>query len=167
MTTNWAYNLDMLAQNGVLDFDAPSFVMGQNPRYVGRPMRPPSPYVGQVPPAPALNQPEMDEFKPQKQKQPKVDKQNNTDEIQNPSWKKWVFGALAIGGLVFLGFKGKSIYKWVKDIPSKISNKFKNFKIKDSLKKAKDYVVDKSKAFGKFVKKYWNKFIGLFKSKKP
>ena len=163
MTTNWAYNLDMLAQNGVLDFDAPSFVMGQNPRYVGSPMRPPSPYAGQVPPAPALNQPEMDEFKPQKQKQPQTDKQDNIDEIQNPSWKKWLFGALAIGGLVFLGFKGKSIYKWVKNLPSKISGKFKNF----TLKKAKDYVVDKAKDFGKFVKKYWNKFTGLFKRKKP
>ena len=45
MTTNWAYNLDMLAQNNVLDFDAPAFVMGQNPRYIGSPSRPPSPYV--------------------------------------------------------------------------------------------------------------------------
>lgn len=161
MTTNWAYNLDMLAQNGVLDFDAPAFVMGQNPRYVGRPMRPPSPYVGNVPPAPAINQPEMDEFKPQKQKQPKVDKQNNVDEIQNPSWKKWAFGILAVGALIFAGFKGKAIYNWVKNIPSKISNKFQNF----SFKKVKDYVVDKAKDFGKFVKKYWNKFIGLLRKK--
>ena len=163
MTTNWAYNLDMLAQNGVLDFDAPSFVMGQNPRYVGSPMRPPSPYVGQVPPAPALNQPDMDEFKPQKQKQPQVDKQDNIDEIKNPLWKKLLFGALALGGLVLLGVKGKSIYNWVKNVPSKISGKFKNL----NWKKAKDYVVDKAKDFGKFVKKYWNKFTGLFKKKKP
>ncbi|MBO6086885.1 hypothetical protein J6P92_00885 [bacterium] len=163
MTTNWAYNLDMLAQNGVLDFDAPSFVMGQNPRYVGRPMRPPSPYAGQIPPAPAINQPEIDEFKMQKTKQPSVEKTENADEIKNPAWKKWLFGALAISGLVLLGFKGKTIYNWVKSVPSKISNKFKNF----SFKKAKNYVVDKAKKFGNFVKKCWNKFIGLFKSKKP
>lgn len=65
---NWAYNLDMLAQNGVLDFDAPSFIMGQAPRYVGAPSAPPSPYVG--PPyiaTPQLQQPEFDEFKKEKQ----------------------------------------------------------------------------------------------------
>lgn len=35
--SNWATNLDMLAQEGVISFDAPSFVMGQKPRYVGNP----------------------------------------------------------------------------------------------------------------------------------
>ena len=29
--SNWAYNLDMLAQNGVLDYDAPSYITGQAP----------------------------------------------------------------------------------------------------------------------------------------
>lgn len=161
MTTNWAYNLDMLAQNGVLDFDAPSFIMGQNPRYVGRPMMPPSPYAGKVPTAPALNQPEMDEFKPQKQKQPQKD-QNDTSFVHNPSWKKWAFGILAIGGLILAGFKGKSIYKWVKNIPSKISNVFKKL----SWQKTKTYITNKAKSAGRFIKKYWYKFLGLFGYKK-
>ena len=62
MGTNWANNLDMLAQNGVLDFDAPAYVTGQKPRYVGAPAMPPSPFAGPVPQAPNLNQPKTDEF---------------------------------------------------------------------------------------------------------
>ena len=49
MTYNWAANLDMLAQNGVLDYDAPSYITGQKPRYVGSPDIIPSPYGGAVP----------------------------------------------------------------------------------------------------------------------
>ena len=57
---NWAYNLDMLAQNNVLDFDAPSFITDQAPRYIGAPSAPPSPYIGPpLPNAPALKQPQI------------------------------------------------------------------------------------------------------------
>ena len=64
---NWANNLDMLAQNGVLDYDAASHIMGQPPRYVGNPVMP-SPFAGQPPVAPNIQQPEIDEFKPSKDK---------------------------------------------------------------------------------------------------
>ena len=159
MSANWAFNLDMLAQNGVIDFDGASFVMNQAPRYVGRPCCPPSPYVGGVPPAPRLNQPQVDEFKPQKQNPPKEDKQDE-DYIKNPAWKKWAFGILAVGGLILLGVKAKSMYKWVKDVLSgrKFNGKFKWSNIKTSIS-------DKWKTFSKWSGKQWDKFKNLFKKK--
>ena len=63
MSPAWADNLDMLALNGVLDFDAPSYVTGQNPRYVGSIGYTPSPFGGPKPQTKNLQQPEIDEFK--------------------------------------------------------------------------------------------------------
>ncbi len=167
MSANWAYNLDLLAQNNVLDFDGAAFVTGQAPRYVGRPAMPPSPYVGQVPPAPALKQPEVDEFKQEKTKLPKQEEKNENEIVKNPSWKKWAFGAIALGGIIFAAFKAKSAYNWVKDLfkgkkfkGKKLSNKFKWSNIKDYASKKWDKVKD-------FSGKQWNKFKNLFKSKKP
>ena len=144
--SNWAYNLDMLAQNGVLDFDGASYIMGQNPRYVGSPLQPPSPYVGQVPNAPAINNPpKVDEFKPTQT--------DNKNPVKNPPWKKILFAAVSVGALVMGICKFKTIKNWVT----------KNLKWKP----IKKFIVDKSKAVGNFFKKGWNKFIGLFRSKKP
>ncbi len=147
MSCNWAGNLDMLAQNGVLDFDGASYIMGQKPRYVGNPTRP-NPFNGQPPSIPNLQQPEIDEFKPQTQKEDKSPKIT--------LWKKLAFGALAIGVLGLGIYKFKSISTWCK-------NQFK----KINFKNIKDFVVDKSKAVGRFFKKGWNNFIGLFRKKKP
>lgn len=97
MSANWANNLDMLAQNGVLEFDAPAFIMEQNPRYVGRPSYPPSPFAGPVPNAPALNQPKVDEFH--------QNEEQNKNLVKNPSWKKILFTTLAVGAIVFGGWK--------------------------------------------------------------
>ena len=155
MSENWAYNLDMLAQNGVLSYDAPSFVMGQTPRYVGAPSSPPSPFVDVPPRAPAMSQPEIDEFKREKQDMPETgDKDNNF--IKNPLWKKLLFGTLAIGGIGFAIYKRKGITNWIK-------NKWNNFNWQNT----KQYIVDKAKAVGQFIKKCWNKFTGLFKSNTP
>lgn len=162
MSSNWANNLDMLAQNGVIDFDGASFVTGQAPRYVGRPSMPPSPYVGPpIPSAPALSQPEIDEFQKQKNKLPKAEEKDN-DLIKNSSWKKWTFGILATGGLIFAGFKAKSIYKWVKDFIKNPSSKL-NFNWKD----VKDNTSKKWKSFKTFCSDGWDKFKNLFKSKTP
>lgn len=180
MSTNWAYNLDLLAQNGVIDFDAPSFVMNQNPRYIGRPSYPPSPYAGTIPPAPALNQPKVDEFKPQKthtvqntkdpdkfkpekQQIPEKEEKNN-DIIKNPSWKKWTFGILAIGGLVLAGFKFKSIMNWIKN---KFSNTGSSISKKLKWSNIKTFCSKKWNSTKTFTTKYWNKFKGLFKKNKP
>jgi hypothetical protein len=104
----WAYDLDMLAQAGVLSFDAPSYIRGQSPRYIGNPTAP-SPY----PVAPGIEQPfingqqRADEFKSSK------------DGLSpaNPDWKKWALGAVAIVTMAF------GLYK----LNSKIIPYFKNF----------------------------------------
>jgi len=144
MSSNWVNNLDMLAQNGVLDFDAASFVMGKAPRYVGRPSMSPV-----IPSGSTLNQPKNDEFK----------QQNKKDDsfIHNPSWKKWLFGGLALGGLIFGVTNRKAIVKWTKDLFTG-----KKFKTPD-LTKIKDFCSDKWKLIKDFCSKCWNKFTGLFK----
>jgi hypothetical protein len=158
MSSNWAYNLDLLAQNGVLDFDGAAFVTGQAPRYVGRPATPPSPYVGQVPPAPALNQPKVDEFQQQKTKLPK--QENKEDSmIHNPSWKKIAFGVLALGGLIFVGFKAKSIGKWIKGLFK--GEPFKNFK----WQKVGDFFKKVGTSIKNFFVKGWEKVKGIFSKK--
>ena len=150
MGTNWANNLDMLAQNGVLDFDAPAYVTGQKPRYVGAPAMPPSPFAGPVPQAQKLNQPKTDEFKPE----------NNNDNnfVKNPAWKKCAFAALAIGAVVLGGWKFKSkLLPSVKSGWTKLTSKCKWNSIKT-------FCSDKAKAVGKYFKDGWNK---LFKKKTP
>lgn len=154
MSGNWANNLDMLAQNGVLDFDAASFVTGQAPRYVGAPYAPYSPYLGPpLPNAPALNQPQTDEFQQGKTKIPLQEKQNR-DFIKNPTWKKLLFGALAIGAVGVGIVKLKSLNKLTKNLFNKIS-----------FKSAKKFIVDKGKIVSDFFKNGWNKFTNLFKKK--
>lgn len=140
MTYNWATNLDMLAQNGVLDYDAPSYITGQKPRYVGSPSVIPSPYAGPAsnPKIPYLREPDVDEFL--------HEKPDKKDIVANPFWKKWAFGLVAAGALIFGGIKFKSkILPAIKKLPQ-------------TLKLGK--VAD-------FFKNGWNKFTGLFKSKKP
>ncbi len=140
MTYNWAANLDMLAQNGVLDFDAPAYITGQPPRYVGSLDVPPSPYANPdfLPKTPYQRIPDTDEFV--------RDTSDKKDIVSNPSWKKWAFGLIAAGALIFGGYKLKS----------KILPKLKNL--------PKTLKLDK---VGQFFKNGWNKFTGLFKSKKP
>ena len=145
MSCNWAGNLDMLAQNGVIDFDAASYVMGQKPRYVGNPAHP-NPFNGQTPSIPNLQQPEIDEFRPQGQSQDKSSKL--------PLWKKIAFGVLVVGTLGFGIYKFKSIGSWCKKLIGKIN--FKN---------VKDFISNSATSVGKFFKNGWNKFTGLFKKK--
>lgn len=147
MSCNWAGNLDMLAQNGVIDFDGASYIMGQPLRYVGNPTNP-NPFNGQPPTMTNLNQPKIDEFKMSGDKK---------DVAKPSSWKKWAFGALALGALIFGGFKFKSkLVPWAKNAWSKL-----NFK------SAGNWISNKAKSVGNFFKKGWNWFTGLFKSKKP
>lgn len=123
MSPSWADNLDMLAQNGVLEFDAPSYVTGQSPRYVGSIAYTPSPFVGPASSGQNLSQPKIDEFKP-------ADKGGGG--VKNPVWKKWLFGLITAGVLVFGGWKFKSkIIPWLKNLPKtlkfdKITDFFKN-----------------------------------------
>ena len=77
--------------------------------------------------------------------------EENKDYIKNPTWKKLLFGAVAIGTVGVGIWKFKSASKWVKNTFNKIN-----------LKSTKKFFVDKGKAIGNFFKKGWNK---LFKKK--
>lgn len=143
MSCNWAGNLDMLAQNGVIDFDAASYIMDKSPRYVGNPSHP-SPFNGQPPTMTNLNQPKIDEFNMNSDKK---------DVAKPSSWKKWAFGALALGGLIFGGFKLKSkLIPWAKNTWNKVG-----------LKSVGNWISKKTKSVGNFFKKGWNSTGGYLK----
>lgn len=157
MSSNWASGLDMLAQNGVLDFDAPAFIMDQAPRYIGSPSGPVSPYIGgPLPNAPALTQPKVDEFKQEKTKLPPSNNNKDTNFVKNPSWKKILFGALALTAAGFGIYKFKSVKNYFKTGFNNLTNKF-------SFKSIKTFVSNKAKAVGKFFKNCWTKIKNVFK----
>lgn len=168
MDTNWAYNLDLLAQNGVLDFDAPSYVMNQNPRYVGSPLTPPSPYIGQLPPAPNLNQPEIDEFRIEDTKTPE---KNDENPVKNPLWKKLLFGTIAAGALIFGGVKISKLIKNKTLTTKSVTDFFKNTGTKTTAffkkygKKTGKFLKDTGIKIGNFFKTMWNKLVNLVKKK--
>ena len=98
---SWINDLDALASAGVIGFDAPAYIKGVQPRYYGHPALETLPDT-----LPQMNsQPKKDEFK------------TSGTGVNNPSWKKWVFGILATAGLIF----GASKLKSVKNLFSKIS----------------------------------------------
>lgn len=110
---SWINDLDALASAGVIDFDAPAYIYGTKPRYYGNPA------FETIPPnLPKPQQPQSDIF------------DKNPTPVKNPSWKKWLFGALATGGIIFGASKLKFVKKLfkkinltnLKTIPSKIIN---------------------------------------------
>ena len=103
MTENWVHSLDMLAANGVLDYDGAAFIRGTQPRYLGHPAlrtvpQPPAPTSQTLPP-----QLTQDEYTP-----------SDKPLIENPSWKKILFAFVAGGALIFGGMKlkGTKFGKW-------------------------------------------------------
>jgi hypothetical protein len=94
VATGWVNNLDFLAQNGVLEYDAASDVMGMPPRYMGNPAIIPN----FAPPQINKNQPKKDEFVPQ-------------ENFAVPKWKKNLFKLLVAGVAAFGGYK---IFKFFK-----------------------------------------------------
>ena len=98
---SWINDLDALASAGVIDFDAPAYIMGTRPRYYGNPALETIPDT-----LPQMNnQPKTDEFKKKKTK------------TGNPAWKKWLFGLMATAGIIF----GASKLKFVKNLAGKIT----------------------------------------------
>lgn len=103
MSIDWVYALDACASSGVLDYDAAADILGQPPRYVGHPK------YNDLPTINTALLPEGTKIKGS----PQNDEFNNSSQlVQNPSWKKWLFGGLslaAIGGTVLavLCKKGK------------------------------------------------------------
>jgi len=103
MTENWVQSLDMLAANGVLNYDGAAFLNGTPPRYIGHPAF--KTYPQQLPPNTQMIPP-----------QPNNDQFNSSDKplLENPSWKKILFAFVAGGAIVFGGIKLKNskLGKW-------------------------------------------------------
>ena len=109
MADNWVNNLDMCAQNGILNYDGAAFIKGQTPRYVGSPQGQ-IPPITDIPEKPLMAQPEVDEFKRET-----TENKKDAIPINIPTWKKWAFGGLALGCIILAGFKCKSVYNWIKN----------------------------------------------------
>ena len=113
-------NLDNLAREGIIDFDASAFILGTTPRYVGNPpyTQLPLPDMSMVDTT-NLKQPQKDEII-----RTTPDKASKNTTSKNPTWKKVLFGLLATGLLIYGGSK-LSKFKPVKNLFSKIANYFK------------------------------------------
>lgn len=123
MALDWISALDMCAANGIIDYDAPADILGQAPRYVGHPN------FETMPLTPTALLPEGTKLSPLPQTDEFVSKDDNL--IQNPKWKKWLFGigaTVAVGGAVVASLisKGKiKIPACLKNFGSKIKNAVK------------------------------------------
>ncbi len=88
---DWVTAMDMCAAAGIVNYDAPAAILGQNPRYIGHPG---------FDTLPSLNGPLSDTYDT-----------NNHNIVRPKSWKKKVFNTLlGIGaalGTVALIQKGK------------------------------------------------------------
>ena len=92
--SNWAMALDSLAASGVIDFDAPAFILGQPPRYAGHPN------LDRLP----LEDPAYMPHGVKMKNAPSTDSYDgNKNLVQNPTWKKLLFGGVAIGGALLVG----------------------------------------------------------------
>ena len=138
MASNWVYPLDVCAAAGILDYDAPADILEQEPRYMG------SPIFKAIPKLDASLLPDGTKMKGQ----PKSDQfdKSSSDLINNPTWKKWAFGALAtlgVGTAVVAGLASKGKIKLPK--MSGIGTSLKNFgtKIWNFIKKPFVYIASK------------------------
>ncbi len=104
MSQNWVNSLDMLAANGVLDYDGAAYLRGTPPRYIGIPTFRTHPQ----PPRPDMvvmrGQPEADTYSPAEK-----------PLLNNPTWKKILFVGVAGAALAFGGMKLKKFapFKWI------------------------------------------------------
>ena len=113
---SWITDLDACASAGIIEFDAPAYIRGAQPRYFGNP--PLESISGELPQM--KQQPQKDEFN-----------KNDDPNFNNPSWKKWLFGigtAVAVGGAILTSLisKGKiKIPTCIKNLGSKVWNAVK------------------------------------------
>lgn len=133
MEPNWVTSLDMLAMNNVIDFDAAAFLHGTQPRYVGNPLYRVPQMASQMPP--------MDTFDGSK---------DHGLSIDNPTWKKVLFGGVALATLIFGGYKLKNskVVKW-------LTGKHPN--LTSTIKKPFQWIGDKCTKLWNWVKKPFTK----------
>lgn len=118
---NVVSDLDRLASEGVIDFDAAALLTGAQPRYVG------NPHIPMLPPTEVplnsgqFNQPASDSFIDPKTGLPKT----QIEKSGNPAWKKILFAGLVIAAGAFGISKLKGVKQFFKN---------KNFSIKDKIK---------------------------------
>ncbi len=124
MSSDWILALDSLASGGVIDFDAPAYLLDKPARYVGHP------HLEHLPNEISLL-PEGTKMK----EQPKHDNFHHQEEgmVQNPAWKKWTLGAIItalIGGTVGAVLLKKGKFKLSKNLKlpdmTKIKTSMKN-----------------------------------------
>lgn len=113
MSANWVTSVDMLADAGIVDFDASAYVMGAPARFAGSPQFP----VTQMPNLAPLPKDEFQSTLPDR------------SIVKNPSWKKILFGIVAFGGIVWGAVKLGKIPEFLKNfkigIPDFLKNMFK------------------------------------------
>ena len=142
--SDWVMALDNLAASGVIDYDAPAFIMGQQPRYVGHPELA---HLSIQNPAFSQGNLNGDSF----------EKSNNL--VQNPKWKKVLFAGVAIGGTLLIAASMISLKHKIK-LP-----KFKKLKF-SKLKLPKfSGIKTKTVNFGKKILSYVKKPINWVKGK--
>jgi hypothetical protein len=89
MDTGWVNALDACASAGIIEYDAPADILGQKPRYVGSPKMNEIPTKILTEDIKIKTSPDKDEF------------QSHGDNlVQNPKWKKVLFGILVVGSVV-------------------------------------------------------------------
>lgn len=92
--TNWITPLDACAAGGVLDYDAAAYLIDQPARFVGHP---------QLESLPSTETPLLLPPNTKIKGELKEDCFGAPSSlINNPSWKKWLFGGLIAGGIGFL-----------------------------------------------------------------
>lgn len=149
MALDWTYALDMCAAHGILSYDAAADILGQKPRFVGHPT------LSELPPISPMYLPEGTKMKDSPQGDEFVKLEENDKMINNPGWKKFLMGAIALTGIGLAAFalitgKGKikfpknikmpdmsgiknsignfakTVVEFIKNIPAKIKNLFKH-----------------------------------------
>ena len=110
MNSDWVMALDNLAASGVIDYDAPAFLLGKKARYVGNPQYETIPMLPPVllpPDVKMKDVPPLDTY----------DRPEDKSITEPASWKKWLMGgiivaAVAAGVMKFLVYTGKVPAGW-------------------------------------------------------
>ena len=143
MGSNWVNALDACAAAGVIDYDAPSFILGKNPRYIGHPEFESLPLKNNclLPPGTKLNDlPQTDTY----------NSSGNNEFIQNPAWKKILFAGILLTGIIAGGIGISKIGKF--NIPKISLPKFPSVKAKITNTVKTAYNIVKSSVAGIFKK---------------
>ncbi|MBR1460391.1 hypothetical protein IJ596_02000 [bacterium] len=142
MSQNWVMALDNLAACGVLDYDAPAFLLGQAPRYAGNPTikELPCTIPGYQPHGVKMNPLCSDTY------------ENDGNLVHNPKWKKLLFAGVAIGGSLLIAASLLTLKRKIK-LPKLPKIKMPKLKMPKFLSGIKTKVSNLGSKIAKGVKK--------------